>query len=121
MSKMIIGKALKSNKELKDDEKKEVEFAKKYQILSKNTSLFAEIINDESQQDKLIKVELNEFKAKEETSYSYNSSSVYSALNSLRSKIDYSYANYDIAPIEKCCCCCCSAAPKSYASKKRSL
>ena len=35
---------------------------KKYQILSKNTSLFAEIPNEENQQSKLIKVNLNEFK-----------------------------------------------------------
>ena len=41
MSKMIIGRALKNNGELIKDEKKEIEFAKKYQILSKNTSLFA--------------------------------------------------------------------------------
>ena len=43
MSKMIVGKAIKNNEELIKDEKKEVEFAKKYQILSKNTALFAEI------------------------------------------------------------------------------
>jgi hypothetical protein len=49
MAKIIVGKALKNNKDLKDDEKKEIEFAKKYQILSKNTSLFAEIKNKESQ------------------------------------------------------------------------
>ena len=62
MSKMIIGKALKNNRELKDDEKKEVEFAKKYQILSKNTALFAEILNDgENKQTKLIKVDLNNY------------------------------------------------------------
>ena len=61
MSKMVIGKALKNNDELIKDEKKEIEFAKKYQILSKNTSLFAEIPNDENQQSKLIKVNLNEF------------------------------------------------------------
>ena len=61
MSKMVIGKALKNNDELIKDEKKEIEFAKKYQILSKNTSLFAEIANDENQQSKLIKVNLNEF------------------------------------------------------------
>ena len=35
MGKMIVGKALKNNKELINDEKKEIEFAKKYQILSK--------------------------------------------------------------------------------------
>ena len=56
MSKMIVGKALKNNDELVKDEKKEIEFAKKYQILSKNTALFAEILNEESQQSKLIKV-----------------------------------------------------------------
>ena len=62
MSKMIIGKALKNNRELKDNEKKEVEFAKKYQILSKNTALFAEILNDgENKQTKLIKVDLNNY------------------------------------------------------------
>ena len=62
MSKMIIGRALKNNDELIKDEKKEIEFAKKYQILSKNTSLFAEILNeDNQQQSKLIKVNLNEY------------------------------------------------------------
>ena len=62
MGKMIIGKALKNNDELIKDEKKEIEFAKKYQILSKNTALFAEILNEENQQSKLIKVNLNEYK-----------------------------------------------------------
>ena len=61
MSKMIIGKALKYNDELIKNENKEIEFAKKYQILSKNTSLFAEILNEENQQSKLIKVNLNEY------------------------------------------------------------
>ena len=56
MSKMIVGKALKNNDELIKDEKKEIEFAKKYQILSKNTALFAEILNEENQKSKLIKV-----------------------------------------------------------------
>ena len=64
MSKMIIGKALKYNDELIKNENKEIEFAKKYQILSKNTSLFAEILNEENQQSKLIKVNLNEYKNK---------------------------------------------------------
>ena len=61
MAKMIVGKALKNNKELINDEKKEVEFSKKYQILSKNTALFAEILNDNSNQTKLIKVNLNDY------------------------------------------------------------
>ena len=62
MSKMIVGKALKFNDELIKDEKNEIEFAKKYQILSKNTALFAEILNEKNQQSKLIKVDLNEYK-----------------------------------------------------------
>ena len=62
MSKMIVGKALKNNKELTNDEKKEIEFAKKYQILSKNTALYAEILNDNNNtQTKLIKVNLNDY------------------------------------------------------------
>ena len=61
MAKMIVGKALKNNKDLINDEKKEVEFAKKYQILSKNTALFAEILNYDNNQTKLIKVNLNDY------------------------------------------------------------
>ena len=62
MSKMIVGKALKNNKELTGDEKKEVEFSKKYQILSKNTALYAEILNfSNNEQNKLIKVNLNNY------------------------------------------------------------
>jgi hypothetical protein len=65
MSKMIIGKALKNDNNLKADEKREIEFAKKYQILSKNTALFAEILNDsENKQTKLIKVNLNDYETK---------------------------------------------------------
>ena len=58
MSKMIVGKGLKFNEGLIKDKEKEINFAKKYQILSKNTSLFAEIANEENQKDKLIKVDL---------------------------------------------------------------
>ena len=70
MSKMIVGKALKNNQEFKNDKKKEVEFAKKYQMLSKNTALFAEILNDgENCQTKLIKVNLNDYKEVRRNSY----------------------------------------------------
>ena len=62
MSKIIIGKALKYNNVLIKDKNKEIEFAKKYQILSKNTALFAEILNEENQQSKLIKVNFDEYK-----------------------------------------------------------
>ena len=70
MSKMIVGKALKNNQEMKNDEKKEVEFSKKYQILSKNTALFAEILNDgDNNQTKLIKVNLNDYEEERIPSY----------------------------------------------------
>ena len=59
IGKMIVGKALKNNKEFKNDVIKEVEFSKKYQILSKNTSFFAEILNDIENKNKLIEVKLN--------------------------------------------------------------
>ena len=63
MGKMIVGNALKYNKELTDNKDKELEFSQKYQILSKNTALFAEIINDKNDlnKNKLIKVNLNEY------------------------------------------------------------
>ena len=61
MSKMIVGKALKTNNKLLNDEKKEIEFAKKYQILSKNTALFAELSNVGKIESKLINININEF------------------------------------------------------------
>ena len=63
LSKMIVGKALKENEELIDNKKIEIEFSTKYQILSKNTALFAEIINDnnDNDQNELITVNLNDY------------------------------------------------------------
>ena len=63
LSKMIVGKALKNNRELINDEKKEIEFSLKYQILSKNTALYAEIKNDynDINENKLITVNLNDY------------------------------------------------------------
>ena len=58
MAKMIVGNSLKNNKDLITDEKKEIEFATKYQILSKNTAFFAEILNNSSSQTKLEEVNL---------------------------------------------------------------
>ena len=83
MSKMIVGKALKYNKELIDDQKKEVEFSIKYQILSKNTAFFSEILNDKnnSKYTKLISINLNNYNdfngffdsfAKQGNSYSWD-------------------------------------------------
>ena len=56
MTKIIIDKFLKNNSDL--DEKKEIELSKKYEVLSKNTSLFAEICNEKSQKNQLIQVNI---------------------------------------------------------------
>ena len=90
MSKMIVGKALKNNEELIKDEKKEINFAKKYQILSKNTALFAEILNDEKQESKLIKVDLTKIT---ETSRSHFNSFSNSMLNSFSPPFSYQNQN----------------------------
>ena len=59
--KIIIGQGLKNNKDLLESTDKEIEFAKKYQLLSKNTALFGEILKDgNSPQNELIKVNINE-------------------------------------------------------------
>ena len=60
MIKMIVGKAIKNNKELIKDTKKEIEFATKYQILSKNTALFCEIENNQKVETELTNIKLND-------------------------------------------------------------
>ena len=123
MSKVIIGKALKNNEELTKNEENEIKFARKYQILSKNTALFAEFINDESQQNKLIKVELNKYKKKDYDDYddiitSINSN-VYSAnrniydMNLSCKKVGCAAPRSNFAV--KCC-----AMPKKSSKKKSS-
>ena len=64
--KTIVGQGLKFNQQIINSEEKEIEFAKKYQMLSKNTALFGEILreNGESQQANLIKVDINEERSK---------------------------------------------------------
>ena len=70
MSKMIVGKGLKNNKEFKENENKEIEFAKKYQMLSKNTALFAEMKNNgDNKQTKLIQVFLNDYEQRNNIDY----------------------------------------------------
>ena len=62
LSKIIVGQGLKNNKEFIEDKEKEISFAKKYQVLSKNTALYAEIkkFND-FQQKQLVTVDLNDY------------------------------------------------------------
>ena len=63
--KIIIGQGLKYNKLLLESKDKEIEFAKKYQLLSKNTALFGEILKDGNiSQNQLIKVHINEERKK---------------------------------------------------------
>jgi len=56
LSKVIIDKYFKNNLDL--DEKKEIKLAKEYEVLSKNTSLYAEISNEESQKKQLIQIKV---------------------------------------------------------------
>ena len=56
MTKIIVDKYLKTN--LNMDEKSEIKISKEYEVLSKNTSFFAEIENENSQQNKLIKINI---------------------------------------------------------------
>ena len=62
LSKIIVGQGLKYNKEFINDKEKEIAFSQKYQVLSKNTALYAEIkkFND-FQQKKLIVVDLDKY------------------------------------------------------------
>ena len=76
MAKMIVGNALKNNLEFIENEKKEIEFSTKYQILSKNTAIFTEISNENGKKfiindkkDKIIKVDLNQYKEKTSCNY----------------------------------------------------
>ena len=70
MAKMIVGNALKNNLEFIENEKKEIEFSIKYQILSKNTAIFTEILNNKEKKlinpkrDTMTKVNLNQYKEK---------------------------------------------------------
>ena len=116
MGKMIVGKALKNNEELINDEKKEIEFAKKYQILSKNTALFAEIItnNNENQKTEMIKVNLNE-KKNNNNYYNYNNNMFYNNNNNnfslgFDSSISYRKSS---RPNTKIMSKCYAAAPKA--------
>ena len=62
LSKIIVGQGLKYNKELINNKEKEILFSKKYQVLSKNTALYAEITKfNDFQQKKLITVDLNKY------------------------------------------------------------
>jgi len=121
MSKMIVGKALKNNEEFQNDKQKEIKFAKKYQILSKNTALFAELLNEENQQTKLIKVELkkSEEDEQEKIDFFHISNIVYQLNDNLRMMNDEVFSSRaSINDIEENCCSLkkCSA-QKSYACK----
>jgi len=59
LNKIIISNLLKISKDIKEEE--EIKLSKEYQVLSKNTSLFGEILkNGSNKEGNLIKVELNQ-------------------------------------------------------------
>ncbi len=61
LSKIIISNLLKISKDIKEEE--EIKLSKEYQVLSKNTSLYGEILKDGiNKEGELIKVELNQNK-----------------------------------------------------------
>ncbi len=67
MTKIIIDKYLKNNSNL--NEKTEIKLAKEYEVLSKNTSLFAEISNEETQKKELINVNILSKNSRYSSSY----------------------------------------------------
>jgi len=75
MTKIIVDKYLKSNINL--DEQTEIKISKEYDVLSKNTSLYAEIENENSQQNKLIKINVltnvNYYDSNKFNNYKYTS------------------------------------------------
>jgi len=102
LSKMIVGKALKNNEELIKDKNMELKFAKKYQILSKNTALFAELINQQNQQTKLIKVNLNDYHYINKPRYNCLNANLSSRNNSLFSTTIGSPNKFNVYVL-KCC------------------
>jgi len=75
MTKIIVDKYLKSIINL--DEQTEIKISKEYDVLSKNTSLYAEIENENSQQNKLIKINVltnvNYYDSNKFNNYKYTS------------------------------------------------
>ena len=65
MTKIIIDKYIKTNSEL--DKNIEINLSKEYEVLSENTSLYAEIINEKTQKSQLTQV--NILSKKEKTHY----------------------------------------------------
>ena len=80
LSKIIISNLLKISKDIQEEE--EIKLSKEYQVLSKNTSLFGEILKDGiNKENELIKVELNQ---NEKNDFTYlNQNLNYAPLNSL--------------------------------------
>ena len=65
LSKIIVVLGLKYNKNLLESKDNEIKFSKQYQLLSKNTALFGEILKyGTSTQNELIKVNINEERQK---------------------------------------------------------
>ena len=85
MTKIIIDKYLKYDKTI--DKNREINLSKEYEVLSKNTSLYAEIINEKSQEKKLIQ---SNILSKERKNYS--SFRNYGSMISCRRSVSCGYA-----------------------------
>ena len=117
MTKIIVDKYLKTN--LNIDEQTEIKISKEYDVLSKNTSLFAEIENGNSQQNKLIKINVltnvnyyasnksNNYKCLSSSFYNYEEEESLNEMNNYYNFFPITYecgAEYSCPPIEICNC-----------------
>ena len=103
MTKIIVDNYLKTN--LNIDEQTEIKLSKEYDVLSKNTSLFAEIENENSQHNKLIKINvLSSVNYYNQNKYN-NSNYISSYLGNYDEEEDLNEINYfDTSQIVYECC-----------------
>ena len=112
MTKIIVDNYLKTNLDM--DEKTEINISKEYEVLSKNTSFFAEIENENSQQNKLIKINIlsnvNNYFPSVINLFNYNNFFSDNDIQenniiSFYDQEEFCSKQYDIEPILNCCCC----------------
>ena len=112
MTKIIVDNYLKANLDM--DEKTEINISKEYEVLSKNTSFFAEIENENSQQNKLIKINIlsnvNNYFPSVINLFNYNNFFSDNDIQenniiSFYDQEEFCSKQYDMEPILNCCCC----------------
>ena len=112
MTKIIVDNYLKANLDM--DEKTEINISKEYEVLSKNTSFFAEIENENSQQNNLIKINIlsnvNNYFPSVINLFNYNNFFSDNDIQenniiSFYDQEEFCSKQYDMEPIINCCCC----------------